>query len=126
MKMPGSRFLVGAAVALLAGCASDNAYQHAFSEKSSINGSHRDFSAPAEITLRTAKQTLVRQGFTIEHIDATSGVIKATRNYQDPKDKDVSYNINATIDVGPDAAPSSSMVTLAASQQTVLHREWHE
>lgn len=111
-------------VAFAAGCASSNGYQKAFSADSAIKGNHQEFQAPLDQTFRAAKITLVRQGFTIEQADLASGVIKAVRNLQDPSDANVSYNIITTADVTSDA--DSSIVTLAASQQTVLHREWHD
>jgi hypothetical protein len=113
-----------AAIALTAGCAGDNGYQKAFSSDSALVGNHHTFKAFEDQTFRTVKVTLVRQGFTIEQADPSSGLIKAVRNLQDPSDENISYNINATADVSADG--DSSIVTLAASQQTVLHREWHD
>ena len=110
--------------ALLAGCASQNGYQKAFSDQTAIVGNSRSFNAQADHTLRTVKQTLVRQGFTIEQADISTGLIKAVRNLQDNSDKDVSYNINVSADV-TGSSTDTCIVTVAASQQTVLHREWH-
>lgn len=114
---------VAMVVALAGGCATNNGYQKAFAAESAIKGNHQNFYAPADQIFRAVKMTLVRQGFTIENADAASGLIKAVRNFQDAENKDVSYNIIATADVTSD--DESSTVTVAASQQTVLHREWH-
>lgn len=114
-----------ASVMLLAGCASQNGYQKAFSEQTALIGNSRTYNAPADQILRTVKQALVRQGFTIEHADASTGLIKATRNMQDGSDEDVSYNIHVSADVTESPSDKATVVTLAASQQTVLHREWH-
>ena len=114
---------VAGVIALASGCAANNGYQKAFAAESAIKGNHQNFAAPADQTFRAVKVTLVRQGFTIENADANSGLIKAVRNFQDTEDKDVSYNIIASADVTAD--DENSMVTIAASQQTVLHREWH-
>lgn len=115
--------VLAGALALAGGCASNNAYQKAFSAESAIKGNNQVFPAPQDQTFRAVKMTLIRQGFTIEQADITSGLVKAVRNYQDPGDKTISYNIIATADVTAD--DQESVVTLAASQQTVLHREWH-
>lgn len=119
----GRVIAVAVTVAVAGGCATNNGYQKAFSAESAIKGNHQSFSAPLEQTFRAVKMTLVRQGFTVESADLGSGLIKAVRNFQDPTDKDVSYNIIATADVTAD--DENSLVTMAASQQTVLHREWH-
>jgi hypothetical protein len=114
---------LAAAIAMAGGCATNDGYQKAFAAESAIKGNHKTFAAPLDQAFRAVKTTLVRQGFTIESADANSGLIKAIRNFQDPADKDVSYNIIATADVTAD--DEGSIVTIAASQQTVLHREWH-
>jgi hypothetical protein len=120
--------LVSAAALLAAGCASNDGYRQAFSEKGVIQGSNHAVSADETPTLRAAKMTLVHQGFAIENVDFKAGIIKATRNFPDDGNKNISYNIVATVDVAPNGR-GTSLVTLAATQQTVLHRErydwWH-
>ncbi|PTU33062.1 hypothetical protein [Stenotrophobium rhamnosiphilum] len=111
------------AIALAGGCATNDGYHKAFAAESAIKGNHQTFAAPLDQTFRAVKITLIRQGFTMESADPSSGLIKATRNFQDPVEKDVSYNIVATADVN--AEDENSIVTIAASQQTILHREWH-
>jgi hypothetical protein len=75
-----------------------------------------------------AKQVLIQQGFTIESADSKSGIIKAVRDMQDKENSEFSYNIHASIDIS-EAAGIQSTVSLAASQQTILHRAtttwWH-
>jgi hypothetical protein len=119
----GRIVVVAVAISMAGGCATNDGYQKAFAAESAIKGNHQKFPGPSDQTFRAVKVTLVRQGFTIESADASSGLIKAIRNFQDTQDKDVSYNIIATADVTVD--DDSSIVTLAASQQTILHREWH-
>jgi hypothetical protein len=120
--------LVSAATLLATGCASNDGYRHAFSEKGVIQGSDHAVSAEETPTLQAAKRTLVHQGFAVENVDFKAGVIKATRNFPDENNKNISYNIVATVDVTPNGR-GTSLVTLAATQQTVLHREkydwWH-
>jgi len=125
----GKAILVGliGVSALLAGCATDNAYQKAFSNESALAGNSKMIAAPQNRAMNLTKLALLRQGFTIEQADSSTGLIKAVRNYRDPDASDVSYNITATVDVTanePDRG--GSIVTLSASQQTVLHRQWHD
>jgi ABC-type oligopeptide transport system substrate-binding subunit len=121
-----SRFIIFgalAATAILAGCGGQQGYRKAFSEQTALSNNSRSFEVPTDKALRTVKQTLVRQGFTIEQADTSTGLIKAVRNMQDKDDNDVSYNINITADI-TETTDKGSAVTLAASQQTVLHRKW--
>lgn len=113
------------AVAALAGCAGQVGYQKAFSAQTAPVGNKHTFAQPPPQVFGTVKRTLVQQGFSIEQSDLANGLLKATRNLQDPSDKDVSYNVNVSVDVTADSAAEASIVTLAASQQTILHREWH-
>jgi hypothetical protein len=109
----------------LAGCATPKGYDNAFSDKSALNGNAHSFSAAPEQTFRAATGTLVQRGFTIEQTDGAMGLIRATRNLQDQKDKKLSYNIIATAYVTSAPAGRGSVVTVSASQQTVLHRQTH-
>jgi len=113
------------ALALLAGCGSQDGYHAAFHPKEALSGNSRVFQAVPEDAFTAVKLTLVKQGFTVEQADLRSGIIKAARNLQDAEDPSVSYNISATADLTRAAAANGTMVTLAASQQTVLHRQWH-
>lgn len=112
---------VAVITAMISGCASDNGYQQAFSAGTSSIGNQHTFKAPYDQTFSAVKMTLVRKGFLIDQADVGSGLIKAKSSYKDNSDENVSYNIIATADVTADA--DSSVVTLAASQQTVLHRK---
>jgi hypothetical protein len=75
-----------------------------------------------------AKQVFIQQGFTIESADLKSGIIKAVRNMQDKENPEYSYNIHVSADIS-EVAGVQSTVSLAASQQTILHRAtttwWH-
>ena len=113
--------LVG--IVTLAGCASQTGYEKAFSEKSALMGNSQEFSASADQTFRTAKITLVQQGFTIEQIDVATGLIKAVRSLQDPKKKKFAYLITTTVDITGEPKDKSTTITMAASQQTILHKD---
>ncbi len=115
--------------ALAIGCSSQDDYQKAFSDETALNGNTRNYNASVDLTLRTVKQVLVKKGFTIDQADISNGVIKAERNMQDSSEKEVSYNITASADVSESPTDQTSVLTFAASQQTVLHRKeytwWH-
>lgn len=108
----------------VAGCASQSNYKQAFSEATALQENSFHFAVPIEKTFKAVKTTFVRQGFTIEQADAHTGVMKAIRNFKDSQDEEKSYNIIVTADLN--ATDSGCLVTLAASQQTILHRTWHE
>ncbi len=110
---------------MFSGCAANNGYQKAFSEQTTVPGSKQTFKASTGDTLRAVRQTLVQQGFTIDDAGSSIGVVKAERNMQDSSDKEISYNIKASAYVSKAMVKNESSVTLAASQQTVLHRKWH-
>jgi len=122
----GSRLATMVLFLALAGCTSQAGYHEAMSDKTALNGNSRTFQAPPEQAFSSAKIVLVQRGFTIEHADPGTGLIKATRNLQDSQDPDVSYNIVASVDITPTSSTKeATVITAAASQQTVLHREWH-
>src|SRR6266480_3671419 len=98
-----------AAVTTLAGCASQNAYQQAFSDKTAMAGNNHTFEAPADRTLRTVKQALVKQNFNVDRADTTTGLVKASRSLQDPTDSEVSYDVGVSADVSEGATPNSSV-----------------
>jgi len=111
-------------VILALGCTKPVGHSAAFSGKTALTGNTRTMDLAVPQGFRAAQQVLIHQGFTIESADRNTGLIKAVRNFQDPSVPNQSYNINATTYIF-EAGPASSSVTLAASQQTILHREWH-
>ena len=115
----------GCTAVALYGCAANEGYRQAFSDQARIAGNSHPVSTDPATTLRDTKGVLVHQGFTVENFDLNAGMIKAVRDFQDADDPTVSYNIAATVDVTGDGG-SGSTVTLAASQQTILHRQWHD
>jgi hypothetical protein len=117
------RLLVVLGFAALAGCGGQKGYEKAFTEKSALSGNSQEFAAAAEQTFRTVKVTLVQQGFTIEQVDVATGLIKAVRSLQDPKKPKYAYLITTTVDVTGQPSGKSTTVTVAASQQTVLHKD---
>jgi hypothetical protein len=120
-RMLGLPIVLGALV--LGGCGGPKGYEKAFSTQSALVGNSQEFKATADQTFRTVKVTLVQQGFTIEQIDVATGLIKAVRSLQDPKKSDYAYLITATVDVTGQPSGKSTTVTVAASQQTVLHKD---
>jgi len=110
------------------GCASHNAYQKAFDSQSALTHNQRTFAQPPEVIFKIVKQVFIQQGFTVESADLRSGIVKAVRNMQDKEDSEISYNIHASADIS-EITGSETNVSLAASQQTILHRAtytwWH-
>lgn len=120
---------VAVAAMNLLGCSGNQqGYQKAFDSQSALTQNQCGFTQPCEDVFKIVKQTFVQQGFTIESADLKSGVVKAVRNMQDKDDPDISYNIHASADIS-DVAGSETNISLAASQQTILHRStttwWH-
>jgi len=112
----------------LAGCASNQHYNAAFSSQTALTQNQCSLTQPCDAIFKLVKQTFIQQGFTIEGTDVKTGIIKAVRNLQDKDDPEISYNIHASADIS-ETATGESNVSLAASQQTILHRStttwWH-
>jgi hypothetical protein len=117
------RSLVIVGVVALVACGGHTGYEKAFSAQSALVGNSHEFDAAADQTFRTVKVTLVQQGFTIEQVDAATGLIKAVRSLQDPNRSAYAYLITASVDVTAEPSGRSTTVTVAASQQTVLHKD---
>ena len=110
----------------LAGCAGSRGVDKAFADsKSAVQGNSHTFRASPEMTLRVVTGTLVQKGFAIEQGDGGMGLIKASRNLTDTKDPNTNYHISATAYVNAQSGGAGSVVSLAASQQTVLYRKGH-
>jgi hypothetical protein len=112
-------------LAVTAGCASQKAYNQVFSERTAIVGNSHSFAAAPDDVLRAVIGTLVQRGFSIEQTDLKMGLIKATRNLQDPNHAKVSYLLSATASVWAPADGSGSVARLAASEQQVMHSSKH-
>jgi flagellar biosynthesis GTPase FlhF len=113
----------------MAGCAGNQqGYQKAFDTQYSLTQNQAAFSQSSETIFKIIKQTFTQQGFTIESADLKSGVVKAVRNMDDKNDPEISYNIHVSADIS-EVAGAETSVSLAASQQTILHRStttwWH-
>ena len=118
-----------AAIMSLAGCAGNQqGYQKAFDSQNALTQNQCAFSQPCDSVFKIAKQTFSQQGFTIESADIKSGIIKAVRNMQDKENPEISYNIHVSADIS-EVVGSETTISLAASQQTILHRKsttwWH-
>jgi hypothetical protein len=107
----------------LTGCATPTGYDKAFAQSTALSGNARSFGAPTDQVFRAAKVTLVQRGFTIEQADAQSGLIRAARSLQDAKDPKLAYLITGTVDISPAPTGHATIVTVSASEQTVLHKE---
>ena len=116
------------AIMTLIGCATQQEYQKAFDSQHSLVQNQRTFTQSSDSIFMIAKQVFIQQGFTIESADLKSGIIKAVRDMQDKENEEFSYNIHASVDISEEAVAQST-VSLAASQQTILHRAtttwWH-
>ena len=131
MRKSGSKLLqmmMFIVIVTLIGCATQQEYQKAFDSQHSLTQNQCTFKQSTESIFMIAKQVFIQQGFTIESADLKSGLIKAVRDMQDQENKEYSYNIHVSADLSEEAG-SQSIVSLAASQQTVLHRStttwWH-
>jgi hypothetical protein len=123
------KILLGFMLVILAGCASNQqGYQKAFDSQHSLTQNQCAFSQPSDSVFKLVKQTFIQQGFTVESADLKSGIVKAIRNMSDKENSDISYNISVSTDIS-DIANSDTNVSMAASQQTILHRStttwWH-
>jgi hypothetical protein len=128
----GSSLLLGSllvAIMALAGCAGNQqGYQNAFNNQNSLTQNQCTFTQSGDAIFKIVKQTFIQQGFTIESADLKSGIVKAVRNMGDKEDPEISYNIHASADIS-EVAGTETNISLAASQQTILHRStttwWH-
>lgn len=120
-----ARIALTATLMCLVACATSSADKALTDTKSAVHGNTRTFQAPRDLTLRVVTGTLVEKGFAIEQTDLAMGLVKATRNLTDPKDPNTNYHVTATayVSSGPDGR--TSVVDVAASQQTVLYRHGH-
>jgi hypothetical protein len=132
MRKSGSRLLqmiLFVAIMSLIGCANNQqGYQKAFDSQYSLTQNRCAFTQSSDSIFMIAKQVFIQQGFTIESAELKSGIIKAVRNMEDKDNPEISYNIHASADIS-EVAGVQSTVSLAASQQTILHRAtttwWH-
>lgn len=106
-----------------AGCSTPKGYEKAFSQSTALAGNTHSFAASIDQTFRTIKVTLVQRGFTIEQADAQSGLIRGARSLEDSKNPKLAYLITTTVDVSGTPSGDATVVTLSASQQTVLHKD---
>lgn len=108
---------------LLAGCSSQTGYEKAFSQKTALSQNSHSFAATADQTFRAAKVTLVQQGFSIQQADVGVGLLKGVRTLDDPNDSKFAYLISASVDISGSPAGDTTIVTVAANQQTILHKD---
>lgn len=113
--------IVLAGVTALSGCAGKHQYNKAFDSQHALVQNQCTFPQSAETVFKVTKQIFVQRGFTIESADIKSGIMKAVRNMADKEDEEISYNIQAAADIS-EITPEETKLSLAASQQTILHR----
>jgi hypothetical protein len=116
---------LGATLLTLGGCEASRTYETAFSQQTALAGNTHTYEATADQVFRASKVTLVQQGFTIEQADASTGLLKGLRTFDDPKNKKIAYLVTATVDI-TGASSSQTVATVSASQQTVLHKDSHK
>ena len=107
----------------LPGCSTPTGYEKAFSTTTALSGNSRSFAAPTDDVFRAVKVTLLQRGFTIEQADLQSGVVRAVRSLEDPKDPKLAYLVTATVDISGSPGGDATMVTASANEQTVLHKD---
>jgi hypothetical protein len=112
-----------ALVFVVSGCSTPAGHQLAFSDKTALIKNNIQLELSASQALRVVKQALIHQGFTIDSVDVNAGLVKATRNFQDPEMPEQSYNVTTSI-FFYETGPETTNLTVAASQQTILHRQW--
>ena len=122
------RVLCGACcgLMLLCACSSNTGYENAFSQKTALTNNSHTYATTPEQAFKAVKITMVQQGFSIEQADVSVGLLKGLRTYDDPKDPKIAYLITASADVTGSPQSASTIVTVSASQQTVLHRDVHK
>jgi hypothetical protein len=126
--MASKKVVVGlVAVGIVAGtgCADHRGYEKAFSGSQAASGNRHQFDAPPDQTFQAVKFTLVQEGFLIDQVDPVGGLIKAVRDLADEKDKKISYKVDTTVAVSGALSGRGTLVTMAASQQTVTHDSSH-
>jgi len=116
-----------AAMALLVsainGCATTGDHQQAFSSKTALSGNSEYLNMDTKQALTASKTVLIKQGFSLDSIDASLGMFKANRKFQDPDDKEYAYNINVS-GLVVEESPDRTLMTLSATQQTIVHKEY--
>ena len=116
--------LILCGAAALGGCATARPYEDALSDAHDLRGNSHVVFAPPEQAFQAVTATLIQKGFNIDLADASTRLIKATRNYTDPKKAKINYHLTATAYIG--SAGEGSNVMLSASQETVLHKSGHK
>jgi hypothetical protein len=120
--------LVAGMLALFGCAGNQQGYQKAFDSQNSLTQNQCAFTQSCDGIFKIVKQTFIQQGFTIESADSKSGIVKAIRNMGDKENPEISYNIHASADIS-EVTGAETNVSLAASQQTILHRSsttwWH-
>lgn len=112
-------------LAAIAGCSSQRAYEAAFSSTTALTNNSHVYEASADQVFNALKLSLVQQGFEIEQVNATEGLLQGIRTFDDPKDPKIAYLVTVTGDVAA-SSPGATTLTAAASQKTVLNREVHK
>jgi hypothetical protein len=115
------QFFLLIGIMALTGCAGNQHYNKAFDSQHALVQNQCSFSQSADNIFKVTKQVFVQRGFTIENADSKSGIMKAIRNMADKDDSEISYNIHASADIS-DITTDETKLSLAASQQTILHR----
>lgn len=72
-----------------AACSSHNSYEDASSSRTALTNNSRSFVNFPEQRFRATRVTLVQQGFAIEQADASVGLLKGLRTYDDPTDTQI-------------------------------------
>lgn len=95
-------------------------------DKSVLSYDGQCFTAPSERTVGAVTEALLQRGFTIDDSNAALGIVRGTRSTPDSKDKNATDVVHATASVRAVPVTGHSVVTIAASQQTVVHQTSHQ
>ena len=95
-------------------------------DKSVLSYDGQCFTAPPERTLGAVTEALLQRGFTIDGSNAALGTVDGTRSTSDAKDESTTYVVHATATVRAVPVTGHSVVSIAATQQTVLHQKSHQ
>jgi hypothetical protein len=95
-------------------------------DKSVVSDSGQCFTATPEQTLRAVTTTLLQRGFRITNSSVDGGYVEGMRSVDNAQDKKLTDVLTAIANVKAIPVTGHSIVTITATQRTVLHDEFHK
>jgi uncharacterized caspase-like protein len=95
-------------------------------DKSVLNDSGQCFTAAPEQTLRAVTTTLLQRGFRITSSSVDGGYVEGMRSVDNAQDRKLTDVLTAIANVREIPVTGHSIVTITATQRTVLHDEFHK